>query len=56
MAGQITRITTLTGTPGLFGKVSTTNSNDGLPSVGAAGGTNHKLILYAGTANIYPCS
>jgi hypothetical protein len=60
MAGQITGISTLSGTTGLFGTISTTNNtNVGLPSVGIAGGTGDKLILYAGTNNpsgTYPYS
>jgi hypothetical protein len=57
MAGQITGVTTLSGTTGLFGTVSTTNNtNVAIPSVGVAGGTGDKLILRAGTASICPYS
>jgi hypothetical protein len=60
MAGQITGISTLSGTTGLFGTISTTNNtNVGLPSVGVAGNTGDKLILAAGTNNpsgTYPYS
>jgi hypothetical protein len=54
MAGQITGMSTLSGTTGLFGTVATTNNtNVGLPSVGIAGGTGDKLIFWAGTGNSY---
>ena len=60
MSGQITGVTTVNGTTGIFGTVSTTNNtNVGLPSVGIAGGTDDKLILYARTNNpsgTYPYS
>jgi predicted heme/steroid binding protein len=60
MVGQITGISTLSGTTGLFGTLSTTNNtNVGLPSVGVAGGTGDKLIIYAGTnhpSGTYPYS
>lgn len=57
MTGQITGVTTLNGTTGIFGTISTTNnSNVAIPSLGIAGGTGDKLILYPGTASIYPYS
>ena len=57
MTGQITGVTTLNGTTGIFGTVLTTNNtNVGLPNVGVAGGTGDKLILYAGTATSFPYS
>ncbi len=57
MTGQITGVTSLSGTTGLFGTIATTNNtNVGLPSVGVIGGTGDKLILAAGTASIYPYS
>ncbi len=60
MLRQITGISTLSGTTGLFGTISTTNNTYvGLPSVDIAGGTGDKLILYAGTNNpsgTYPYS
>ena len=57
MAGQITGVTSLSGTTGLFGTVLTTNNtNVAIPSVGVAGGTGDKLILAAGTATLYPYS
>jgi hypothetical protein len=52
VSGQITGVTNLSGSTGLFGTISTTNqTNVGLPSVGIAGGTGDKLILYDGTNN-----
>ena len=45
MTGQITGVTTLSGTTGIFETVATTyNTNIGLPSVGVFGGTGDKLI------------
>jgi hypothetical protein len=60
MAGQITGISTLSGTTGLFGTISTTNNtNVGLPTQGIACGTGDTLILASGTNNpsgTYPYS
>ena len=57
MSGQITGVTTLNGTTGIFGTVSTTNNtNQAIPSIGNFGGTGDKLILYPGTATTYPSS
>ena len=49
LAGQITGVTTISGSTGLFGTVTTNNTNVAIPSVGVAGGTGDKLILAAGT-------
>ena len=50
-------IGTLTGTDGIFGKLATTNStNLGAPSIGVAGGFGDKLVLWVGTASVYPFS
>ena len=60
MSGQITGVTSLSGTTGTFGQITTTNNtNVGLPNVGVFGGTGDKLILWAGTNNpsgTYPYS
>ena len=59
MTGQITVVTTISGSTGLFGTVTTNNTNLAVPSVGVAGGIGDKLILYAGTNNpsgTYPYS
>ena len=51
MTGQITGVTTLNGTTGIFGTISTTNNtNVGAPTNGVYGGTGDKLILWAGVA------
>ena len=60
MPGQITGATALNGTTGIFGTSGTTNgTNVAIPSVGVAGGTGDKLVLYAGSNNpwgTYPYS
>lgn len=56
MTGQITGITTLSASTGLFGTIATTNTNVGIPSIGIQGGIGDKLILYPGTASLYPYS
>jgi hypothetical protein len=56
LAGQITGVTTISGSTGLFGTVTTNNTNVAIPSVGVAGGTGDKLILAAGTSTVYPYS
>jgi hypothetical protein len=53
MAGQVTGITTLSGSTVLFGTVATTNNtNVNTPSLGIAGETGNKLILSGGTASV----
>ncbi len=49
-------MTTISGSTGLFGTVTTNNTNVAIPSVGVAGGTGEKLILVAGTSTVYPYS
>ena len=57
MTGQITGITTLNCTTGIFNSISTTGTtNVAIPSLGNFGGTGDKLILYPGTSTIYPYS
>jgi hypothetical protein len=57
MTGQITGVTTLNGTTGIFGTISTTNNtNTNTPQLGVYGGTGDKFILYTGTASVYPYS
>jgi hypothetical protein len=57
MTGQITGITTLNGTTGIFSTVSTTNNgNVNTPQLGVYGGTGDRFILYAGTASVHPYS
>ena len=57
MTGQITGVSTLNATTGIFGTISTTNNtNLNTPQLGAFGGTGDKLILYVGTASIHPYS
>ena len=57
MTGQITGITTVNGTTGIFSTVSTTNNgNANTPQLGVFGGTGDRFILYVGTASIYPYS
>jgi hypothetical protein len=57
MTGQITGVTTLNGTTGIFSTVSTTNNgNANTPQLGNFGGTGDRLILYGGTASVYPYS
>ena len=49
MSGQITGVSTLSATTGIFGQVATTNNtNTGAPTNGVYGGTGDKLILWAG--------
>ena len=57
MTGQITGVTTLNGTTGIFGTISTTNNtNLNTPQLGVYGGTGDKLILYVGTVSVHPYS
>jgi len=57
MTGQITGVTTLNGTTGIFSTVSTTNNgNANTPQLGVNGGTGDRFILYVGTASLYPYS
>jgi len=57
MTGQITGVTTLNGTTGIFGTLQTTNNiNQGFPSVGINGGNGDRLILYSGSVSTYPYS
>jgi len=57
MTGQITGITTLNGTTGIFGTIATTNNtNQAIPALGVAGGVGDKYIIQAGTISTYPYS
>jgi hypothetical protein len=57
MTGQITGVTTLNGTTGIFGTISTTNNtNTNTPQLGIYGGTGDKFILYTGTVSVHPYS
>jgi hypothetical protein len=57
MSGQITGITTLNSTTGIFGTISTTNTtNLNTPQLGAFGGIGDRIILYVGTASVHPYS
>jgi hypothetical protein len=57
MTGQITGITTLNGTTGIFGTIATTNNtNQAIPSLGVAGGVGDKYIIQSGTISTYPYS
>lgn len=57
VAGQLTGVTTLSATTGLFGTLATTNNfNVGAVGIGTFGGTGDKLILYAGSGSAYPYS
>lgn len=57
MTGQITGVTTLNATTGIFGTLQTTNNiNVAAPSLGVAGGIGDKLILYSGSVSTYPYS
>ena len=54
---QITGFTTLNGTTGIFGTISTTNNtNQAIPAVGNFGGTGDKIVIYNGTPTTYPYS
>ena len=54
---QITGFTTLNGTTGIFGTLSTTNNtNVAIPAVGNFGGIGDKIILNNGTSTTYPYS
>jgi hypothetical protein len=55
IVGQITGVTTLNGTTGIYGTLATTNNtNVAVPSVGVAGGIGDKIILCAGTGSVHP--
>jgi hypothetical protein len=57
MSGQITGITTVNATTGIFGTLSTTNNTNVVaPALGVYGGTGDKLILWVGSASAYPYS
>ena len=57
MTGQITGVTTLNGTTGIFSTISTTNTtNLNTPQLGAFGGIGDRFILYVGTASVHPYS
>jgi hypothetical protein len=57
MTGQITGVTTLNGTTGIFGTLATTNNtNTALPATGPFGGNGDKIILYAGDVGVHPYS
>ena len=59
MTGQITGVTTLNGTTGIFGTLATTNNtNTGTPETGVNGAVNggDKIILYAGGVGAHPYS
>ena len=57
MTGQITGVSTLNATTGIFGSISTTNTtNLNTPQLGAFGGTGDRIILYVGTASVHPYS
>ena len=57
MTGQITGVTTLNGTTGIFGTLATTNNtNTGTPGTGPAGGNGDKIILYPGGVGVFPYS
>ena len=52
MAGQITGVTSFSGTTGLFGQIATTNNtNVGAPTQGVLGGNGDKLIVWAGAVS-----
>ena len=56
-AGQITGVSTLNATTGIFGNLSTTNNtNIAIPSIGNYGGIGDKIIISNGTSTDYPCS
>ena len=57
MSGQITGVTTLNGTTGIFGQITTTNNtNVGAPTNGVYGGNGDKIILWAGAVGSLPYS
>jgi hypothetical protein len=58
MTGQITGVTTLNGTTGIFGTLATTNNiaNTAIPSTGSTGGVGDKIILYPGGVGFHPYS
>jgi hypothetical protein len=57
MSGQITGVTTLNGTTGIFGQITTTNNtNVGAPTNGVYGGNGDKIILWAGAVGALPYS
>ena len=57
MSGQIIGITTLNGTTGIFGTISTSNNNNlSIPSVGNFGWHGDKYIVQNGTSTTYPMS
>ena len=56
MTGQITGITTLNGTTGIFGTISTTNNNNLLtPSVGNFGDIGDKYIIQMEHLQLIQC-
>jgi len=57
MTGQITGITTINASTGIFSTVSTTNNtNKAIPAVGNFGGIGDKIVFYNGTSTTYPYS
>jgi len=57
MSGQITGVSTLNATTGIFSNISTTNNgNASTPSLGVFGGTGDRIILFGGTASVHPYS
>ncbi len=53
MTRQVTGVTTLFGSTGLFGTLAKTNNTDiAISSLEVAGGTGDKWILLAGTTSI----
>ena len=56
MSGQIIGLTTLNGTTGIFGTISTTNNNNLLtPSVGNFGGIGDKYIYKMEQLQLIQC-
>jgi hypothetical protein len=57
MSGQITGITTVNASTGIYGTNSTTNNtNKAIPSVGNFCGLGDKIVYYNGTSTTYPYS
>ncbi len=57
IVGNITSVSTINTTTGIYGKITTTNNtNKTIPSIGNFGGIGDKLILYNVTSTTYPYS
>ena len=57
MSGQITGISTLNASTGIFGNISTTNNtNVGNVGIGTFGGIGDKIIIATGSSTTYPYS